>query len=229
MTTVTRPRARPRPLALVVALLGPALLLPVTGVAQPLVQPEPGLGLPDEPTLLRPSAPSGPEVERPFRIEVSFGWASAVVDPELAEGYGGGLSGRWEVLSSRVGPELSVYVANNPFSGSLGESGSTFLTGTIGMGAFVRVTPANARYEVTLDAGLGPYLVVPVLEDPLWVLGIYGGGTFSYRILGWLAVNIKLRYHLYNLAGPEWRDLKALQPVGVIDRFELPVGLSFYF
>ena len=69
-------------------------------------------------------------------------------------------------------------------------------------------------------------------QDEAWTLGIYGGGTFGVRVFGWLGVGVKLRYHIFNLStvsGEDLRDIKALNEMGVVDRFELPVYIAFYY
>lgn len=168
-----------------------------------------------------------------LRTEVAFGWSSLVVDPDIDEGYGGGLfitAG----FHRRVGLELSVYFAENPFNGKLGEPGSTFLSGNISFGPVVRLLDPAGRLQITLEAGMGFYLIPPppILQDPAWTLGIYGGGDLSFRIFSWLGVGFKLRYQLFNLttvSGSDLRDIKSFQTMGVVDRLDLPVYLSFHY
>jgi hypothetical protein len=70
------------------------------------------------------------------------------------------------------------------------------------------------------------------VEDT-WTLGIHGALSLSVPITSWFGVSIKLRYHLFNLAtlsGPPMRDVvKSITELGMVDRFEIPVCLAFYF
>jgi hypothetical protein len=212
-----------------------ALSTAMTGTVRAETSDEPGtVAAPDEPgmqvQLFREAAPAG--LEKPFRIELGFGWASLVVDPDVGEGFGGGLYLSYEFVN-RVGAELSFFFSKNPYDAdSLGEIGTSFLAGSLSLGPTVRLTPAGSRFRLTAELGLGSYVIIPYLLDNTWTLGISGGLTLSVRLLSWFGLSIKLRYHLFNLAtisGPELIDLRALTKVGVIDRLEIPVCLAFYF
>jgi len=165
------------------------------------------------------------------RLELGFGYASLLEDPDVGDGYGGGIFFSYE-LAGRIGAELSVFVSNNPFEAELGSIGASFLAGNITLGPTVRLTPKGGRFIVTADLALGTYLIVPLVQDKIWTLGLSGGMTLAYRFVSWFGLSLKVRYHLFNLAnisGPELRDLKALTKVGVIDRMEFPVCLTFFF
>ena len=102
------------------------------------------------------------------------------------------------------------------------------------MGPVFNVLDPGGRLFLTLDAGIGWYVIIPppILQDEAWTFGIYGGATFGVKIFSWLGAGIKLRYHLFNLstvAGEDLRDIKALNEMGVVDRFELPVFVAFYY
>jgi hypothetical protein len=212
--------------------LGVAVLLTL-GVAhaETSALDEPGAqAVPDEPGVSWMVVESVGKAPR-FRIEVGAGYASLLEDPDVAEGYGGGLYLSFEFVR-RVGAELSVFFSRNPYDDELGEFGTSFLAGNITLGPTVRLTRPGSRVLVTLDAAVGTYVIVPVLQDNIWTLGISGGMTVALKITSWLGLSLKPRYHLFNLAkisGPEFRDLKALMEVGVIDRFEIPLCLSFTF
>jgi hypothetical protein len=208
------------------------VLLAAAGAqAQGAPADEPGTQtIPDEPGVSWMVSESVGREPR-FRIELGAGYASLLEDPDVAEGYGGGLYLSFEFVR-RVGAELTAFFSRNPYEDRLGEFGTSFLAGNITLGPTVRLTPDGARVLVTLDAALGSYLIVPVLQDNIWTLGISGGVTVALRITSWLGLSLKARYHLFNLAnisGPEFRDLKALMEVGVVDRFEIPVCVSFFF
>jgi hypothetical protein len=195
---------------------------------------------PEEPGLTDPRAPvasisASPQKSRPdnrFRLEAGFGWSSLVVDPDVGEGFGVGLYMSWEFFW-RLGVEASVYFAKNPYDeDALGNIGRDFLSGNISLGPSMRLTPANSRYILTADLLLGTYIIVPVLQENIWTMGLSGGFSFSVRLFSWFGISVKFRYHLFNLAtlsGPELLDLKSLNDVGAIDRFEIPVCLAFYF
>jgi hypothetical protein len=213
-----------------------ALLLtaatPASG--QLLAQDDPGLfSVPDEPALIindQPSAPTGLSHPR-IRLDLGFGYSSLLEDPDVSEGYGGGIYLGLE-LYRRLGAELSLFAARNNYTEELGEIGRFFLAGNITLGPTVRLTPPRSRLGVTLDFALGTYLIVPVLQGMIWTLGISGGATLSLRVTSWFGISIKPRYHLFNLAnfsGPDLRDIKAFMKVGVIDRLEIPVCLSFFY
>lgn len=192
---------------------------------------EPGASLgPDEPGIVVVRGDGG-GTERPFQLELGFGWASLLEDPDVGEGFGAGINFSYEI-GRRIGAELSFFFSKNPYDDTLGDIGTNFLAGSITLGPTVRLTPDNSRIKVTADLGLGPYVIIPYLVDNTWTLGISGGLTMTLRIASWFGVAVKMRYHLFNLAtlgGPELRDLKAFMKVGVIDRFELPICLVATF
>ena len=191
---------------------------------------EPGLDLRvDEPGLSYrlPSSPSLAQV----RLELAFGYASLLEDPDIEEGYGGGIFVAWGI-HQRLGVEASVFVSNTPFGRELGEIGSTFAVGNINLGPMVQLTRPGQRFSVTAELTMGAYMVVPLVQETVWSLGFGGGLTFSLKLTRWLGVGLKWRYHLFNIArlsGPELRDLKAFRKVGVVDRMELPGYVAFYF
>lgn len=167
-----------------------------------------------------------------FRTELSFGWASLLDDPDVGEGYGGGLAFTLG-FHRRAGLELGFFFGNNPYSEELGDIGSAFLAGAITTGPTFHLLDPEGRLSLTLDAGIGWYIIIPppILQDEAWTFGIYGGATFGVKIFSWLGVGVKVRYHIFNLttvAGEDLRDIKALQEMGVVDRFELPFYIAFY-
>lgn len=197
---------------------------------------EPGAGtILEEPAMDRLDvlrAPAGP-LEKPvaFRLELGFGWSSLVVDPQVGQGMGGGLYLAWG-LNHRFGVELTVFFSTNPYDGklaSLGSYGYAFMAGNITLGPIVQLTRPGSRFMVTFDLGLGAYVIPQVLQDMVWTFGISGGFTVGYRLARWFGFGIKLRYHLFHLGGPDFRDPNAFQNVGVVDRFEMPGYLAFYF
>lgn len=193
---------------------------------------EPGVPSgPDEPGLVVSRAvESG--LERPFQLELGFGWASLMEDPDVGEGFGGGLFFSYEIRN-RVGASLSFFFSKNPYEDTLGEIGTSFLAGSLSLGPSVRLTPAHSRIRLTAEIGLGAYFVIPVIVDDTWTLGLHGGLSLSVPITSWFGVSVKLRYHLFNLAtlsGPPMRDVvKSITELGVVDRFEIPVCLAFFF
>ncbi len=196
---------------------------------------EPGLRLelagPDASVARRirePAAPAGPR----FRLDFAFGLSSLLVDPDVGEGFGGGLSLTYG-LHRRVGVELTLFFGQNPYDGKLGSFDVSFLAGNISLGPTIQLTSPGSRFIVTADLSLGSYLVVgrPIQEDS-WSLGVAFGMTLGLKLTRWFGIGIKPRYHLFNLArlgGGELKDLKSFTKVGVIDRFELPGYLAFYF
>jgi len=167
-----------------------------------------------------------------FRIELGFGLSSLLVDPDVSEGMGGGLTLSYG-LHRRLGVELSVFFGSNGYEGKLGSFDVAFLAGNISLGPTFQLTRPGSRWLATLDLALGSYLVIgrPIQEDS-WSFGVGFGMTLGLKLTRWFGIGIKPRYHLFNLAhlgGGELKDLKALTKVGVIDRFELPGYLAFYF
>ena len=168
-----------------------------------------------------------------YRLELGFGWASLMDDPDLDEGYGGGAYFTFG-FHRRWGAELGIYFGSNDYNQELGEIGSAFMAGAITMGPVFHVLDPAGRLNLTLELGIGWYVIVPppILQDESWTLGIYGGATLSFKVFSWVGVGVKLRYNLFNMgvvSGDELRDIKALKPMGVVDRFELPIFLAFYF
>ena len=218
------------------------LLLPVTARA---AGDEPGSGAPpiEEPgirwEIAGPDAvvarrgPEAPPAKVPrFRLDFGFGLSSLLVDPDVKEGYGGGLSVTYG-LHQRIGVEASVFFAKNDYEGKLGTFDVAFLAGNISLGGTLQLTPPGNRWLATFDLALGSYLVVgrPIQEDS-WSFGIAMGMTLGLKLTRWFGIGIKPRYHLFNLArlgGGELKDLKSFTKVGVIDRFELPGYMAFYF
>ena len=202
--------------------------------AAPAWADEPGVGLEgvDEPHTITGDVTPAPVPRTPrARLELGFGYASLLEDPDVAEGHGGGLFFSYEMWG-RLGAELTVFLSRNLYEDQLGTIGTSFLAGNITLGPTIRLTPAGRRVLVTADLALGTYLIVPIVQENIWTLGISGGLTLAYRFASWFGVSIKLRYHLFNLAnfaGPELRDLKALMKVGVIDRMEIPLCMTFFF
>jgi hypothetical protein len=170
-----------------------------------------------------------------LRVDLAFGLSSLLEDPDVGVGYGGGLSVVYG-LHTRLGAELSVYVANNAYQGSLASLGGfpSFLAGNISLGPVVQLTRPGARLSVTAELLLGAYVIAPPVpvQDLVWTLGFGGGGTLFFRITGWLGVGFKVRYHVFNvasIAGPELVDRKAFTTIGVIDRFEVPGYVAICF
>lgn len=192
-----------------------------------MIQDEPGLADLVDLELAKAGTGQGSQV----RLELGFGYSSLLEDPDIAEGMGGGIYLSYEFVN-RLGAELSLFLSHNPYEDSLGELGTSFLAGNVTLGPVVRLTPMSSRVGLWLDTAMGAYLIVPFFQDNIWTLGVSGGLTFSLKITRWLGLSLKWRYHLFNLkriSGPEMRDLKALMEVGVIDRMEIPLCLSFFF
>lgn len=196
---------------------------------------EPGLRLeiggPDATVARRVPEPPAEKLPR-FRLELGVGLASLLVDPDVSEGYGGGLSLSYG-LHRRLAVELSVFFGKNDYEGKLGSFDAAFLAGHVSLGGNLQLTPPGSRWLVSFDLSLGSYLVVgrPIQEDS-WSFGVGMGMTFALRLTRWFSIGIRPRYHLFNLAhlgGGELKDLKALMKVGVIDRLEMPATLAFYF
>ncbi len=167
------------------------------------------------------------------RLELAFGYVSLLADPDLAEGFGGGL---YFALGPhpRFGAELSFFVGQNDFIGEFGTiQASAFLAGNLSLGPVVRLTPVRWPVSATAELGLGFYAIKDQLrQDVVLTLGISGGFTVAYHALPWLGIGFKIRYHLFNLAnvaGDPLIDVSSLGEVGVIDRFDLPVYVAFYF
>jgi hypothetical protein len=204
-------------------------------VAQAQVSDEPGaVALLDEPSLTLREAVAPPRLSPKlpmFRLELAFGYSTLLVDPDIGQGYGGGLFFGWG-LHRRLGAEISIYFTTNPFTGQLANIGNSFLAGNIDLGAIIQLTRPGSRFSLTADTGLGFYLIVPVLEANTWTFGLYAGLTFAVRLTRWMGIGLKCRYHLFNLAtvsGPPYRDLKSFTKVGIIDRMEIPAYVAFYF
>jgi hypothetical protein len=168
-------------------------------------------------------------------VDLAFGLSSLLDDPDLGTGYGGGFSVVYG-MRHRLGAELSVYAANNPYKGDLAALGgfTSFLAGNVVLGPNVQLTRPGSRLSVTLEALLGVYVVVPPVpvQDPAATLGFAGGATLFYRVTGWFGIGLKLRYHLFNvanIAGPQLVDRKAFEKIGVIDRLEVPAYVAFCF
>lgn len=228
--------------SLLVSLLICCIALPASadeGLDSLLADPVEPAPRPDAPENVPPADEPGPGAHLLpppegfylwFEAQLAFGYASLLSDPDVGEGYGGGVYLTLG-LHRRLGLELSVYFANNPYDDELGAIGSSFLSGNITVGpVFCLLRPEN-RLQLNLDLGIGGYLVVnaPGLRDPDWTLGISGGASISYRVLSWLGVGLKVRYHLFNLAGGELKDIRAFRDVGVLDRLDLPIYIDLYF
>jgi len=212
-------------------------ILPSLALAQEQ-EDEPGLGTrADEPGLLtfleeNMRVTEGPSSSQPpFRLEMAFGYSSLLVDPDVGSGYGGGLYFAYG-LNRRIGVELTTFFSRNFYEGQLGSFGTSFLAGNLTLGPIFQLTRPGSRLTITIDTGIGGYLIVPIFQESLWTLGISGGATLAFRLTRWFGIGLKWRYHLFNLArlsGPEFKDLKAFMKVGVIDRMEIPGYLAFYF
>lgn len=188
---------------------------------------EPGIELP-----VLQVAVAAPEARLSLiRVELAFGLSSLLVDPDVGEGYGGGLHVGVRLVP-RVELEVAAAVGVNPYKDLLGGAASLFLAGQVTLGSSVHLLAPEGRLNLTVDAGLGAYVLVQGFQAESWTLGFYGGATFSVKLTSWFGVGVRLRYHLFNvaqIAGPEFRDLKSFTAVGVVDRFELPAYLAFYF
>ena len=168
-----------------------------------------------------------------YRLDLGFGWVSLAEDPDLDEGFGGGFS--FAVgFHPRVGAEFTLFVGQNEFSGLFSSiDNSAFLAFNLTLGPVVRLTPESWPVSVTGELGVGFYGIKdPIRQDISWTLGVSGGATVAYHIRRWIAVGFKLRYNLFTLstaAGEELLDIKTLEPLGVLDRFELPFFVGFFF
>jgi hypothetical protein len=165
-----------------------------------------------------------------FETALAFGYSSLLADPDVDHGYGGGLDFTFG-FHPRLGVHVSVYFTTNPYTEQLGAIGSSFLAGNITLGPVVRLLPPQWRTQLNLMGGLGAYIVyvAPGLWQEDWNFGINFGAALSVKIVSWLGVGVRLRYHIFNLAGGQMKDVKSFTEVGVLDRLELPVFVAFYF
>ena len=167
-----------------------------------------------------------------YRLELAFGYFSLLADPDVAEGFGGGLYFAMG-LHPRVGVELSFLIGQNAFEGDLGTiNNSEFLAGNLTLGPVIRLTPLSWPASITADLGIGFYGIKDLLrQKAVFTLGISGGFTLAYHAFRWLALGVKVRYNLFNLAtisGEDLIDVKSLGTVGVLDRFDLPAYVAFF-
>ena len=168
-----------------------------------------------------------------YRLDLSFGWVSLAEDPDLDQGFGGGFSLAMG-FHPRVGVEFTFFVGQNAFNGEFGTiANSAFLAWNLSLGPVVRLTPESWPVSVTAELSLGFFGIKdPIRQDAAWTLGVSGGATVAYHLRRWIAVGFKLRYNLFNLssiAGEELLDIKSLEPLGTLDRFELPIFVGFFF
>jgi hypothetical protein len=193
---------------------------------------EPGLTPRHEAARRRRQAPGAVAPAPPaFRIDLGFGWASLLVDPDVGQGFGGGIFAAWG-LDRRVGIEIFTFFAKNDYTNTLSLLGTSFVSGGVGAGPLIQLTRPGGRFVVTLDFGMGAYAVFPIVFAATWSLGISMGATVAVHITRNFALALRLRYHLFNLvrvSGPELVDLKAFLPVGVIDRLDLPLSVELCF
>jgi len=167
----------------------------------------------------------------PFRFAVSFGGSSLLVDPDMEAGMGGGVElGAW--LTRRIGLELAVFGSENPYRQGLGDTGIAFWAVNTTLGPTFRLTSPSSDWLLSLDAVFGGYLVIHPLQESTWTTGVGGGFTLGKQLTGWLSVGIRVRYHVFNMSrvsGPEIIDIKALRPVAMVDRLEVPAYVAFHF
>jgi hypothetical protein len=206
---VPRPAARPRRPRPVEPQDGPVIVERIDPFAEPEEQPTSG----------------------PFRFAASFGGSSLLVDPDMEFGMGGGLElGAW--LSRRVGLELSVFASENPYRQDLGDTGIAFWAVNTTLGPTFRLTSPGSDWLVSLDAVFGGYLVIHPLQESTWTTGVGGGITFGKQLTRWLSMGVRFRYHVFNMSrvsGPEIIDIKALRPVAMVDRLEIPAYVAVHF
>lgn len=168
-----------------------------------------------------------------YRLDLGFGWASLAEDPDVDEGFGGGFS--FAVgFHPRIGVEFTLFAGQNAFNGEFGTiANSAFLAWNLSLGPVVRLTPEGWPVSVTGELAFGFYGIKdPIRQDVAWTLGVAGGVTVAYHLRRWIAVGFKLRYNLFNLstvAGEELLDIKSLESLGVLDRFEMPFFVGFFF
>lgn len=198
----------------------------------PTIIDEPGTYYYQEQNLLLPDFDPAKVSDSPrFRLELGAGPTSLLVDPDLGSGYGAGAYLTYG-LHNRLGYMLSAFFSKNDYKGKLGQAGHAFLAGNITLGPTVQLTPPGSRVIVSLDFGLGGYLIVPVVQDNVWSLGVLGGTTLAWRLAKHFGLEIRCHYHLFNvfnISGPLFKDLVALKNVGVVDRLEIPLLLAYYF
>ncbi|MCB9556204.1 MAG: hypothetical protein H6707_08895 [Deltaproteobacteria bacterium] len=183
----------------------------------------------DAPGLARRFAPAKASH---FVAEIAFGLSSLLDDPDVKQGIAGDLRIAWFPGAASFGLEASAAVAKNDYSGSLGQAGTTFIAGNISFGPTMRWIGAGGGYQLSTSFTLGGYLVVPPVQEWSWSLGVAFGGACAVRVVSWLWVGVRLRYHLFNLtslSGPALLDIKGFQKVGVIDRLEIPFYVSLQF
>lgn len=196
---------------------------------------EPGMaGVLDEPGITLVQTPSAePSVDAPrFWVRLGAGISSLVVDPDVNTGVAGTLA-LGVRLYGRLSLEAQIAAAYNTFGGDLGEAGSfAFGGGSVSLVPQFEITPPGAMFAVLVDGGLGFYYTAEMLQDSSWSLGFSAGVGLEWRIFGWLALGVRARYHLFNVArisGPELIDVKSVQKIGLVDRLEVPgyVALTF--
>jgi len=175
--------------------------------------------------------PETPASNGPFRFALSFGGSSLVVDPDMEVGIGGGLElAAW--LSRRFGLELSAFGSQNAYKEGLGDTGIAFWVVNVTLGPTIRLTSPSSEWLVSLDGVFGGYMVISPLQESTWTTGIGGGITIGKQLTRWMSVGIRARYHVFNishLSGPEIIDIKALRPVAMVDRLEVPAYVAFHF
>ncbi|MFH1132020.1 MAG: hypothetical protein V1754_11835 [Pseudomonadota bacterium] len=187
----------------------------------------------DEPGMVISKSETGsatepePDLYR-VRLELGFGYASLLADPLVGEGFGGALH-LGVRIHSRVEIEAAVFAGANSYEGLISAAAPYFLAANVSLGTSVHLLPLSSRFFLTLDVGSGAYMVFSPLDGVVWNWVIHGGLSLGFRFTSWMGVGVKCRYHLFNLAGPGFRDLNSLTLVGVIDRLEMPAYLAFYF
>jgi len=194
--------------------------------------------LPDDPGLARllrrgpaieeeaePPAPFEPEHWPLFRFGMAFGYASPLVDPDVNEGYGGGLD---VALGRRLTLELRSSAAYNRYVDPLDNMGVQFISGdiTLGPGYAFFVRP---RLRMAFFGGVGPAWMSTWLGIT-WSIGVMGGMGLEWEVNRWFGLRVEARYHLFHLTeigGEKFYDRRALRTIGPVDRLDIPVGLVF--
>jgi hypothetical protein len=159
-------------------------------------------------------------------VSLGFGWVSPVADPEVSEGYGGSAAA-FVRFYDWFGGRLAIDVAHHELEGSLGEIPYPYMNGDIVFGPAFEVTPLDSPFAVRLYLETGAYWS-SYLIGLVWTWGLDFGSTLLWRMTDFLGLQLDLRYHLYNLGSVDEDQLlcpRTLQPLGVVDRFDLIVAV----
>lgn len=186
---------------------------------------------PDDPALARalevpsvtaPAPPAESHVHPPWRISGNFGWASPAVDPDVREGFGGGLQ---FAFGRTVAAELRASAGYSHYEDPLDNAGIPFASGDITVGVGL---PLLLRSEGRIDlfAGFGPAWMNSWL-GVTWSLGTVAGLGAELLVAPSFGFRLEAAYHVFHLTeigGPKFYDRNSLREIGPVDRFDLFAG-----